>query len=89
MARQGRGSHPAPPGAGCGILSPLPELFIATERRPGRIGAPRYELSTEDGDLLGYATQYNDIEPQALALSNPGDILRIELADGTTQEILL
>jgi hypothetical protein len=67
----------------------VPELFIATERRPGRIGAPRYELSTEDGQPLGYAHLYNDIEPQALALANPGDTLRIELADGSVQEIEL
>lgn len=67
----------------------MPELIIATERRPGRVGAPRYELSTEDGDLLGYASQYNDIEPQALALANPGDTLRIELANGSVQEIEL
>lgn len=67
----------------------MPELIIATERRPGRLGVPRYELSAEDGTPLGYAHLYNDIEPQALALSSPGDTLRIEMVNGSVEEIEL
>lgn len=67
----------------------MPEVIIATERRPGRLGVPRYELSTEDGQLLGYANLRDDIERNALAISNPGDTLRIEMVNGSVEEIEL
>lgn len=64
-------------------------IIVAVEQRSPRPRSPRYVMETENGELLGYANLRDDLERNALALADPGDSLRIELADGSVEEIEL
>jgi hypothetical protein len=61
-------------------------IINATEYR-GK--SPRYVMTLENGDPLGYAQSAEDLERQALSFGRPGDVLVVTDHNGRTSEIML